>query len=918
MHLLNRDSDALLSKVITGCREAQKFAKPLIDKTKYEKGVKFEQKLAALMNIASDRSRCAAVRSELENLDDLVFQMKYVCMEPMLKMIEEVESNLNKYLISLPSGAVVDAASGLTVEGADRPDVAKYDIQKDENSFTIEEPLTDHDSFDGFGEDSFSDDNFSAGTSEVVDPFDVSNTENDPFTQFDAIIEESSQEESTQQSGGEDELYKDLGRRVSIPDALNSSQATIDGLLYALEGSEDTLDLLQATLEQNEEDVIKNQATYDSEADAAQEVFDSTEEVYVELKGSPQKGKDDDDKATDLDTNTDADTDADSLTIDIIIDESAEVADATARQSALLDGHQGKFFDRLHHLFEVHKKVEGKMKKIDPKEKLKEITVIAHSEGIREVDGSYKSQYQQQDVNGKVARNLGEVYAAAKQAQSCFMDLVYQACDKVKDLGQFDVHFPPLKPHDRASEKAKSDYSHRFPGPSETWLYDVLRASITCKTAKQMESINKFLSKKTHIVQAKNRFATPAYNGYRDLLYHVRVPYEFKDDVYFIAEIQVKLKEVIALQNFFGLNAHLLFFRPCFSGPERSMKKTLTSLQKLEKAGKVDQALLNSLLISEDTDQLAMLAQLFHEKLECLDEALELYARILTLEKCSVGEKHAKTGTTYKNIGLVQGKKGDFDSAMMNLEKALEIQEAVYGSYHPEVATTRSHLGHVICLRGDETGTMQHQGALRQHRNSLAIREETLGADHVDVATSYQNIGLSLGQLGDLGGSVAAYREALRILQNVLGPSHPDVAATHSMIGTVLCGQGEFDKAMKEFTRALDIRVGVLGKNHPTTADSHTEIGNMLCETGDYDKAEWRHREALRIRRAVLGKDHPDCATSISNIGYVLSQRGDYEGALAEHRQALGIRDAILGKRHPDSLASRRSIKAALIREPEL
>mgnify|MGYP000559298857 CR=1 FL=1 len=67
-----------------------------------------------------------------------------------------------------------------------------------------------------------------------------------------------------------------------------------------------------------------------------------------------------------------------------------------------------------------------------------------------------------------------------------------------------------------------------------------------------------------------------------------------------------------------------------------------------------------------------------------MDEALALSASVLPLEKCSVGEKHAKTATTYKNIGLVQGKKGDFESAMMNLEKALEIQEAVFGSYHPD------------------------------------------------------------------------------------------------------------------------------------------------------------------------------------------------------------------------------------------
>ena len=560
------------------------------------------------------------------------------------------------------------------------------------------------------------------------------------------------------------------------------------------------------------------------------------------------------------------------------------------------------------------------MKRIDPSEKLKNIEVVTRSGGIQEEDGSYKTMYQQQNSNGNIARNLEEVYAGAEQCKSNFLSLVYGICDKIKGLDRFDAVLSELKPRDRASEKAKSEYSHRLPGPSETWLYDVLRATITCNTLKQVENINKFLSKKAHIVQAKNRFATPAYNGYRDLLYHVRVKYVFEKDVYFIAEIQVQHKEVASLQNLYGLRAHMLYFRSTFSGPERPVEETLKYLKILEKPGRIDEKLMIDLLKSEKQEQMAIIAELLHEKMACYDRALELYNRILVLKKSMLGENHAKTAATYQSIGLVQSKQGHFDSALLNLKKTLEIQEAVFGSYHPEVATTRSHLGHVILLKGDEDGDAigKEDGALQQHRHSLAIREKTHGSNHVDVAASYQSIGLSLGQLGDFDGALAAYRKALEILQSALNPNHPDVAATHSMIATVLCCQGDFDQAMKEYEQALEIRVDTLGKNHPTTSDSHTEIGNMLCEKGDYEKSLSRHREALRIRGAVLGKDHPDCAVSLSNCGYVLNQMKDYEAALREHRKALSIRDAILGKRHPDSLASRRSIKFAINREPEV
>jgi tetratricopeptide (TPR) repeat protein len=579
-------------------------------------------------------------------------------------------------------------------------------------------------------------------------------------------------------------------------------------------------------------------------------------------------------------------------------------------ESALLVAKQEKFFERVNHFMDVQRKVEDRMKRIDPSGKMAQIEVTSHSGGMLEEDGSFKVKYQQQDSEGEIARNLGEVYEAAYQIKQGLRDLLDKIVDKVKGLEYIDAQIVELKPRDRANEKAREEYLLRQPGPPETWLYDILRSSIKCKTIKQMESVNKFLSKKAHIVQVKNRFDHPAYSGYRDIVYHVFLDWQYKPNVNFVAEIQVHHKEVANLEKMFGLMNHYNYFRPCFAGPARSVVDTLRDLDMLAKAGKVDDDIMAKILESEDPNQLTMFARLFNEKLEDYDRCLQIYSRVLTLQEATIGEIHASTGYTYQGIGLVQAKKGLYDKALRNLQKCLEIQEEVFGNYSPEVAITRSYLGNTICQRGDDgEQLMEHRGALQQYRKALVIRERCLGEDHLDVAGSYQNIGESLCQLGDFQGALAAYRESLSILESLLGENHADVAAAHSLLGHVLHQQGDFEGAMEEYSIALAIREEVFGKTHQTTAESHTEIAKLLCEVEDYEEAEARHRKALRIRETVINKDSPEAAESHYYIGFTLNQKGDFEAALEEHTLAYNIREAILTKRHPDTKDSLRSVR---------
>lgn len=579
--------------------------------------------------------------------------------------------------------------------------------------------------------------------------------------------------------------------------------------------------------------------------------------------------------------------------------------------TALLQLKEEKFFERLGHFMKVQRKIEEKMQKIDANGRMKEIEVVSHSGGIVEDDGSYKVKYQQRDADGEPAQNLGEVYEAAYQIKQSLRDLLDSMVDKVKGLDYIDAKIVELKPRDAANDKAREEYLTRTPGPPETWMYDILRASVTCKTVKQMESVNKFLTKKAHIVQAKNRFITPAFSGYRDLLYHVLLDWPYKEGVQFVAEIQVHHKDVLNLEKMFGLVNHYKYFRPIFAGPSRSVIQTLRDLDKLQKAGKVNDSLVKKILASDDPDQLFVFGKLFNLKLENYEIALHIYSRALQLQISSIGEVHPKTAAIYQDIGIVQANLGDFDQALRSLQKCLEIQEEIFGSYSPEVAITRSHLGHTIVERGDDGDELlEHRGALQQYRKALVIREKCLGEDHLDVAGSYQNIGQSLCKLGDFQGALAAYRESLSILESLLGENHANVAVAHSLLGNVLHEQGDFQGAMEEYSFALAIREEVFGKSHITTAESHTQIGQLLTDVQDYDEAETRHRKALRIRDTILGKETPESAESHYWIGYVLNQKGDYQAALKEHIMAYTIRSAILPKKHPDTKASIRSIRA--------
>jgi tetratricopeptide (TPR) repeat protein len=91
----------------------------------------------------------------------------------------------------------------------------------------------------------------------------------------------------------------------------------------------------------------------------------------------------------------------------------------------------------------------------------------------------------------------------------------------------------------------------------------------------------------------------------------------------------------------------------------------------------------------------------------------------------------------------------------------------------------------------------------------------------------------------------AHFDEALRVYQECSdgyialhgSENHVDVATTYNNIANVYNNQGQNDKALEKYEQALEIRITKLGADHSYVADSYNNIACVYYNQGEYDKA---------------------------------------------------------------------------------
>lgn len=159
--------------------------------------------------------------------------------------------------------------------------------------------------------------------------------------------------------------------------------------------------------------------------------------------------------------------------------------------------------------------------------------------------------------------------------------------------------------------------------------------------------------------------------------------------------------------------------------------------------------------------------------------------------------------------------------------------------------------------------------ALIDYRQVCVERENTLGKDHPNTATQYNNIGALLDKLGDVDGALEEFKKARDSFETSYGRSHPLTATAYSNIGGILRKQGKLEGALTEYFKVLSVQEKVLGKYHKETAQTLNNIGVIQFKLGDSGASKY-FEKSLKIYTEILGPNHPKTEQTKQAIAFTL------------------------------------------------
>ncbi|WP_232023125.1 tetratricopeptide repeat protein [Actinomyces viscosus] len=255
-------------------------------------------------------------------------------------------------------------------------------------------------------------------------------------------------------------------------------------------------------------------------------------------------------------------------------------------------------------------------------------------------------------------------------------------------------------------------------------------------------------------------------------------------------------------------------------------------------------------------------------------------------------------------LGVLQGKNGQFKEALTSSRKATEIHRELADSkpstYTSDLATSLINLSLNLLHSG------QQEEAVKIGRESTEIcrrrRRKNSNAHTPDLALSLSNLALFMRSSGEFNEALPISREAVEIYRHQPdenSESHKSgLASALQGLAASLSAVDRRTEALSASQEATDIYRDLASK-HPAThlPDLASALGGLASDLGTngrHDEALGAIQEAVTIRRQLAlrtptNAHRSELADSLNNLSVHLSENGQHEDALEAIQEAVTI-----------------------------
>ena len=208
-------------------------------------------------------------------------------------------------------------------------------------------------------------------------------------------------------------------------------------------------------------------------------------------------------------------------------------------------------------------------------------------------------------------------------------------------------------------------------------------------------------------------------------------------------------------------------------------------------------------------------------------------------------------GQGLNNLGFVQNMLSQEKEAVVSFEEAIEVLSTTKarGLYSRALA----NLAAAYMLTGRLAESQQLQ------EESLAIKRDWFGQDHIETGYSVANLSFIYQEYGDYEKAEALKQESIEIFSQRLGANHPNIGVIMIGLAANMASQKKYTEAETTYLDALSRVRNSFGPDSMREVSTQNGIGQLYAEQGRFEEAAASFGEALRIS-TIQNSEHSDAA----------------------------------------------------------
>lgn len=300
----------------------------------------------------------------------------------------------------------------------------------------------------------------------------------------------------------------------------------------------------------------------------------------------------------------------------------------------------------------------------------------------------------------------------------------------------------------------------------------------------------------------------------------------------------------------------------------------LDSLASVQKSADDAEAYLNTL------NKLAF----FQRRLSRWEDSEGTLKTVLSEVKKSFGSGHPIAATAYFYLGGLYDRTGRGEFALAYLDSALNSRLKYFGESSTEVANVYIGIGDTYRFNFSD-----YENASKNYIKALAIQENALNPEDLQLGTNYYNIASILRLEGEYDEAMIYARQAFNnYIQSPTASSNLK-ANTYMLIGNIYFGKEDFPAAVNEYENAISIALDdpIVNNNLGNFYNSMGAAYQSMDSTKEAKTYYFRALDALEKR---YGRESFRLSYTMDNLGLIYSQQNITDSALYYFDKSLALR----------------------------